>query len=585
MRVRMLSFHLSGSAYSWYRCVINNNIQYTWENFLDALLIRFGQNQFYDPKATLKELKQTSTVAEYQNQFEELSNQVTGLSEEWLISLFVAELHDHLKCELLLAKPTSYVTATLLARLHEQKLAAAAPLYHKSPTTHTSQPLHLTPNIVTQPHTIRNSAQKNNSPSTMPPSSNTTTQTPNLPNPNPPFRKLTASEIKLKREKGLCYHCEEKWSPGHRCKTSCYRLIGEEEWQEILKEPEPEVIQSPKIDSPIVVEPMRLEISFNTMVGQHQPTTFRLKGTYKGQTVMVLIDGGNTHNFVKARVAEKLEFPIKQTVPLQVLVGNGDIIGCRALCEDVPLVMKGYQFNVSTFVLELQGADVVLEVQWLMYLGYVTTHYGLLTMEFIVNNTAVKLQGERLLQFEAISNKMLQKMVFSEVVTTLYHMKMVTNQEDTVAAQVTDEVQQILNTHEEVFAEPSRLPPYREIDHKIHLVPGSQPVSVQPYKYPHFQKEQMERLVAEMLETGVIRESQSAYSSLVLLVRKKDGSWRFCVDYRALNAITIKEKFHIPTIEEILDELFGAEFFSKIDLRTRCHQIRMSEDTIPMMAF
>lgn len=113
---------MSGAAYAWYKWLMKGDLVYTWEAFLNALLFQFGTTLYEDPRAALKELKQTSTVAEYQARFEELSTKVTaGLPETWFISFFIADLKDYLRCELLLAQPQSYFHAVSLAKLHEQK--------------------------------------------------------------------------------------------------------------------------------------------------------------------------------------------------------------------------------------------------------------------------------------------------------------------------------------------------------------------------------------------------------------------------------------------------------------------------------
>lgn len=138
------------------------------------------------------------------------------------------------------------------------------------------------------------------------------------------------------------------------------------------------------------------------------------------------------------------------------------------------------------------------------------------------------------------------------------------------------EVQALLTEFSNLFAEPSSLPPRRDCDHSIPLIPGAQPVSVRQYRYSPKLKSEIEEQVSELLKTGIIQPSRSPFSSPVLLVRKKDHSWRMCVDYRMLNALTVKSKFPIPVIDELLDELSSARWFSCLDLRAGFNQIRLA---------
>lgn len=139
---------------------------------------------------------------------------------------------------------------------------------------------------------------------------------------------------------------------------------------------------------------------------------------------------------------------------------------------------------------------------------------------------------------------------------------------DMTAQSIPDELHILLSEFQALFSPLQRLPPSRPQYHAIPLKDESQTVKIRPYKYPANQKDEIEKMVKEMLIEGIIRHSNSSFASPIVMVKKKDGTWRLCIDYRQLNQLTVKDKFPIPLVEELLDELHGATIFSKLDLRS-----------------
>jgi hypothetical protein len=322
------------------------------------------------------------------------------------------------------------------------------------------------------------------------------------------------------------------------------------------------------------------EISFHAITGTEHPQTLRVLGKLKSKNVTVLIDGGSTHNFIDQALVSRFGLPVTQGKQLQVMVANREKIECAGQCQALTLIIQGHPVTTDYYILPVAACQLVLGVQWLATLGPVKTDYKQLTMNFNIAGISHTFQGLGRNDIEALTNKELNGLqglgLFFQIIPSNSNCE---------PQSYPPEISQLLAQFSQVFENPTSLPPQRSHDHHIPLLPTSGPVTVRPYRYPYYQKTEIEKMVKELLQSGLIRPSHSPFSSPVLLVKKADGAWRFCVDYRALNDITVKDKYPIPIIDELLDELHGAKFYSKLDLRSGYHQIRVHDADIHKTAF
>ncbi|GKB20269.1 hypothetical protein Tco_0854192 [Tanacetum coccineum] len=138
----------------------------------------------------------------------------------------------------------------------------------------------------------------------------------------------------------------------------------------------------------------------------------------------------------------------------------------------------------------------------------------------------------------------------------------------------------------DVFLEDlSGLPPQRQVEFRIDLVPRAMPVAKSPYRLAPSEMQELSGQLQELQDKGFVRPSHSPWGAHVLFVKKKDGSFCMCIDYTELNKLTVKNRYPLPRIDDLFDQLQGARYFSKIDLLSGYHQLQVHEDDIPKTAF
>lgn len=317
------------------------------------------------------------------------------------------------------------------------------------------------------------------------------------------------------------------------------------------------------------------------------PATFTHKTNKSQGTIMV--DGGSTGNFISAAFAHRLGLPlIHIDHTIQVRLANGHIDTCHKRAV-VTFSTQGYQETIHATVLSsLSGADLILGMPWLKAHNPSIdwrTHEIKLTFGSakpckLGPDPSVTIHA-RLVTSKQFAHLARQHDVYLAIVRPIKTATPETPPSEHPRATA------LRREYADVFPEnlPPGLPPSRTVDHRIELEPGFAPPNRSPYRLSPNEQDVLKKQLGELTDHGFIRPSKSPYGAPVLFVKKKGGDLRMCIDYRALNKGTIRNAYPLPRIDDLLDRLHGATVFSKIDLRSGYHQIRVAEEDIPKTAF
>jgi hypothetical protein len=351
------------------------------------------------------------------------------------------------------------------------------------------------------------------------------------------------------------------------------------------------------------------------------------KATLGGKAVVVLLDSGASANFVTATAARSANAGMEK-VRNKAVQGAGGEINIKGSTKP-RLVMQAHHSSPLLNVLDsLPGPfDVVLGNTWLREhhanLNFAagtcslsrTQPVVLLTADCdpgaLIDSSEPRESGNQdpMPSFppvkttlgEVLTAKQPLRRAFTETLLTALQFKRVSRKASRVfCVLVTDKaleekeqtkvpanVQAVVDKYSDVFAEiPRGLPPVREgVSHTIPLVEGAQPPHRRMYRLSPRERDEVEKQVKELLEKEWIEPSTSPYGAPVIFAQKKDGTLRMCVDYRALNSITVKNRYPLPRIDDLLDRLYGATVFSSLDLQMGYHQIRITDADVNKTAF
>jgi hypothetical protein len=298
-----------------------------------------------------------------------------------------------------------------------------------------------------------------------------------------------------------------------------------------------------------------------------------------------MLDTGATHNFVAARMVEKLGLKLSKC-PSRLKAVNSEAQPVAGIAYSVHLKVGEWSGKVNFLVVPLDDFDVILGNEFFVLAKAVPMPFvgGLLIMDekqpCFVRAARGAPHSDKGSKESTLSAMQLKQGLRRGEVTYLAAMREI---KEETWMDVPEEVVEVLEEFGDVMPPelPKTLPPKRNVDHRIELLPGSLPPARAPYRMSPKELVELQAQLTELLEAGFIQPSKAPFGAPVLFQKKKDGSLRMCVDYRALNKVTVRNKYPVPLIQDLFDRLCKASYFTKLDLRSGYWQVRVAEGDEP----
>ncbi|KAL0546611.1 hypothetical protein IC582_016523 [Cucumis melo] len=301
-----------------------------------------------------------------------------------------------------------------------------------------------------------------------------------------------------------------------------------------------------------------------------------------GHYALVLFDSGSSHSFISSAFLShaRLEVePLHQI--LSVSTPSGECMLSKEKVKACQIEIAGHVIEVTLIVLDMLDFDVILGMDWLA-----ANHASIDCSRKEVTFNPPSMAS---FKFKGGGSKSLPQVISAIRASKLLSQGtwgILASVVDTREADVSLSSEPVVRDYPDVFPEElPGLPPHREVEFAIELEPGTVPISRAPYRMAPAELKELKVQLQELLDKGFIRPSVSPWGAPVLFVKKKDGSMRLCIDYRELNKVTVKNRYPLPRIDDLFDQLQGATVFSKIDLRSGYHQLRIKDEDVPKTAF